>query len=83
TEELSTNTALLRQQGKNDQLTLQKFEVGTRLKKDLIIAYMNDIADPKVVEEVKKRVRGIEIDHLPESGYVEQLIEDNYLSPFP
>ncbi|MCY8177720.1 spore germination protein, partial [Bacillus inaquosorum] len=75
--------ALLRQQGKNDQLTLQKFEVGTRLKKDLIIAYMNDIADPKVVEEVKKRVRGIEIDHLPESGYVEQLIEDNYLSPFP
>lgn len=44
---------------------------------------MNDIADPKVVEEVRKRVRGIEIDHLPESGYVEQLIEDNYLSPFP
>ncbi|AGE63617.1 spore germination protein [Bacillus subtilis] len=83
TEELSTNTALLRQQGKNDQLTLQRFEVGTRLKKDLIIAYMNDIADPKVVEEVRKRVRGIEIDHLPESGYVEQLIEDNYLSPFP
>lgn len=83
TEELSTNTALLRQQGKNDQLTLQRFEVGTRLKKDLIIAYMNDIAEPKVVEEVRKRVRGIEIDHLPESGYVEQLIEDNYLSPFP
>lgn len=80
---MSTNTALLRQQGKNDQLTLQRFEVGTRLKKDLIIAYMNDIADPKVVEEVRKRVRGIEIDHLPESGYVEQLIEDNYLSPFP
>lgn len=69
----------MRQQGKNDQLTLQRFEVGTRLKKDLIIAYMNDIADPKVVEEVRKRVRGIEIDHLPESGYVEQLIEDNYL----
>lgn len=42
---------------------------------------MNDIADPKVVEEVKKSER-IEIDHLPESGYVEQLIEDNYLSPF-
>lgn len=83
TEELSTNTALLRQQGKNDQLTFQRFEVGTRLKKDLIIAYMYDIADPEMVEEVKKRVKGIEIDHLPESGYVEQLIEDNYLSPFP
>ncbi|MCI4140191.1 spore germination protein, partial [Bacillus vallismortis] len=48
-----------------------------------LIAYTTDIADPEPVEEVKKRVKRIETDHLPESGYVEQLIEDNYLSPFP
>ncbi len=34
-------------------------------------------------EDVHHAFLGIEIDHLPESGYVEQLIEDNYLSPFP
>jgi spore germination protein len=44
---------------------------------------MKEIADPELVEEVKKRIQKIDIDHLPESGYVEQLIEDNYLSPFP
>jgi spore germination protein len=35
------------------------------------------------VEEVRKRIKKIDIDDLLESGYVEQLIEDNYLSPFP
>lgn len=34
-------------------------------------------------EDVHHAFLGIEIDHLPESGYVEKLIEDNYLSPFP
>lgn len=37
----------------------------------------------KCDEDVHHAFLGIEIDHLPESGYVEQLIEDNYLSPFP
>lgn len=36
-----------------------------------------------MVEEVRERIKKINIDDVPESGYVEQLIEDNYLSPFP
>jgi spore germination protein len=32
---------------------------------------------------VENRIKRIDIDSVPESGYVEQLIEDNYLSPFP
>ncbi|HWO96170.1 MAG TPA: spore germination protein [Bacillus sp. (in: firmicutes)] len=83
TEILSDNTALLRRHGENENLSLTKFRVGKRAKKELVIAYMQEIADPELVEEVKKRIQKIDIDHLPESGYVEQLIEDNYLSPFP
>ncbi len=82
TEILSDNTALLRRHGENETLSLTKFQVGKRAKKDLVIAYINDIADPELVEEVKKRIQKIDIDNVPESGYVEQLIEDNYLSPF-
>ncbi|HGH0915758.1 TPA: spore germination protein [Bacillus cereus] len=52
-------------------------------KKELVIAFMKEISDPELVEEVKKRIQKINIDNVPESGYVEQLIEDNYLSPFP
>ncbi|WP_394139865.1 spore germination protein [Cytobacillus oceanisediminis] len=82
-ESLSDNSALLRRNGKNENLTLSKFQVGKRTTKDLIVAYIEDIADPAIVEEVKSRIEKIDIDNVMESGYVEQLIEDNYLSPFP
>lgn len=82
TESLSDNTALLRQHGDNNSLSIIKFQVGERSKKELVIAYIKDMADPALVEEVQKRIKKINIDDVPESGYVEQLIEDNYLSPF-
>ncbi|WP_188538448.1 spore germination protein [Paenibacillus segetis] len=82
TEVLSDNTALLRRHGKNECLQLTKFEVGTRVKKDLVIAYVSDIANSDLVKEVQRRIESINMDYLAESGYVEQLIEDNSLSPF-
>ncbi|ASJ56847.1 spore germination protein [Brevibacillus formosus] len=83
TETLSENTALLRRHGENGDLLFLKFMVGERAKKELIIAFMKEIANPALVEEVKNRITKIKIDHVPESGYVEQFIEENYLSPFP
>ncbi|WP_139488823.1 spore germination protein [Brevibacillus dissolubilis] len=83
TEALSDNTALLRRHGENEDLTFIKFQVGKRAKKELVIAYIKEIANPELVEEVKNRIKKIDMDDVPESGYVEQLIEDNYLSPFP
>ncbi len=82
TEILSDNTAILRRHGKNESLEMIKFQVGTRAKKDLVVAYMNDIVNSELLEEVKRRIEAINMDYLPESGYVEQLIEDNTLSPF-
>lgn len=82
TERLADNTGLLRLHGKNESLLLTRFEVGNRVKKDLIIAYMKDIADPKLVDEVVTRIQKLEIDDPLESGYIEQLIEENVMSPF-
>lgn len=82
TERLADNTGLLRLHGKNESLLLTRFEVGNRVKKDLVIAYMKDIADPKLVDEVVTRIQKIEIDDPLESGYIEQLIEENAMSPF-
>ncbi|MGM7723564.1 spore germination protein [Metabacillus sp. Hm71] len=82
-EKLSDNTALLRSHGKNESLSIIHFQVGSRAKKGLVIVYMDGIADPDLVEEAKKRIKKIKMDHVADSGYVEQLIEDNYLSPFP
>ncbi|WP_249650702.1 spore germination protein, partial [Lysinibacillus sp. D4A3_S15] len=43
TERLSDNTALLRQQGENQQLSIIQMAVGERVKKELVIAYMDGI----------------------------------------
>ncbi|GBF77142.1 spore germination protein [Paenibacillus sp. 598K] len=82
TEVLSENTSLLRRQGFSEQLEMKSYCVGTRLKKDLVVAYIKDIVNPDLLQEVEKRVSRMNIDFAAESGYVEQLIEDDVLSPF-
>jgi spore germination protein len=82
-ENLSDNTALLRRHGKDQNLSLISYKLGERSKKKVVIAYMTDIVDPSLLEEVESRVSRIKVDDLPESGYIEQLIEDNFFSPFP
>ncbi|OUS76442.1 spore germination protein [Paenibacillus sp. MY03] len=82
TEMLSVNTSMLRRQGLSDQLEIKTFRVGTRLQKDLALAYIKDIVNQDLLEEVKARIQKIDFDFIAESGYIEELIEDNYLSPF-
>lgn len=82
TEVLSENTSMLRRQGLNKNLEMKMVEVGNEIKKNLVIAYMKNIVNPDLLQEVKDRISKINLDFLLESGYVEQLIEDNYLSPF-
>lgn len=83
TESLRDNTSILRGNGEIENLTFVNFRVGRTLKKDLVVAYIKGIVDPDLVQEVETRIKKIDLDHIPESGYVEQLIEDNYRSPFP
>lgn len=81
-ETLSDNTAVLRMHGQNTELAMISFTVGKRMKKELILTYIKDIANDELVEEVKRRISTIDIDDVQESGYVEQLIEDNNFSLF-
>ncbi|MEO3946762.1 spore germination protein [Gorillibacterium sp. CAU 1737] len=82
TEMISENTAMLRQQGRTDDMVIESFEVGSRIQRTLAIAYMSEIVNPDLLKEVKDRIAAINMDFLAESGYIEQLIEDNPLSPF-
>ncbi|WP_262416633.1 spore germination protein [Paenibacillus sinensis] len=81
-EQLSDNTAILRRQGRTEKLEMKKHVVGNVVKRDLVLAYMKDIVNPELLREVEKRIANIDLDFIAESGYVEQLIEDDMLSPF-
>nr|WP_309478951.1 spore germination protein [Brevibacillus agri] len=44
---------------------------------------MEGLVDYTLVEEVTARLKRIKIDGVLESGYIEEMIEDNPASPFP
>lgn len=77
------NTALIRRRIRDTRLKLEPMSLGVRSKTDCIITYIDDIVNKEVLEELKRRMDSIDIDAVLDSGYVEQLIEDNILSPFP
>ncbi|MDD3706089.1 MAG: spore germination protein [Clostridiaceae bacterium] len=83
TETFRINTALVRRRIRDSRLKLKQLSVGKRSFTDVGIMYIEDIAEPELLEEVFRRINTIDIDAIIESGYIEQLIEDNYLSPFP
>ncbi|WP_025695419.1 spore germination protein [Paenibacillus durus] len=83
TENLLTNISLIRRRLRTPQLKIEGLQLGQLSKTDVAIAYLEGIADDAIVEEVRKRVNRIDIDAILESGYVEELIEDNSFSIFP
>ncbi|MEW9671816.1 spore germination protein [Ammoniphilus sp. 3BR4] len=83
TESLRTNTSLIRRRLKTPTLKMESMKVGRLSKTDLAITYLDGIADESVVAEVRERIGRIDIDAILESGYIEELIEDNPYSVFP
>ncbi len=83
TETFRVNTALVRRRIRDPKMKLKQLQVGKRSHTDIGIMYMEDIAMESLVMEVYRRLKSIDIDAILESGYIEQLVEDNYLSPFP
>ncbi|PWV98563.1 spore germination protein KA [Paenibacillus cellulosilyticus] len=82
TETIRTNTANVRRRIRDPHLRIEPMVIGTRTMTDINIAYIQDLVKPGLVDEVKKRLDGIKIDAILESGYIEELIEDSPLSPF-
>lgn len=83
TENIRTNTMLIRRRIRDPNLRLDAYKVGRRTRKDLVVAYVAGIIHPSIVNELKRRLATIDMDDAPESGMIEQWIQDSFLSPFP
>ena len=83
TETLRINTSLLRRKVKDTNLKFESMVIGEISRTLVSISYIEGIANPKIVKEVKKRLKSIEIDGILDASYILELIEDNPLSPLP
>jgi spore germination protein len=83
TENIMTNLSLIRSKVKSTKLKTIKRTVGEYTLTSVVVAYIEGLVDPKIIDNVVKRIEGIHIDGILESGYIEEFLEDSPLSPFP
>lgn len=83
TENVRSNTALVRRRIRDPLFRIEAMKIGTKTKTDINIAYLKGTVKEDVLKEIKSRLQKIKIDSVLESGYIEELIEDSPLSPFP
>ncbi|MEW5866961.1 MAG: spore germination protein, partial [Bacillota bacterium] len=75
-ETLKNNVALVRRRMRTPDLVNEMLKVGTVSRVDCAVLYLEGIANPKLVAEVKRRINGIRTDHVQDTGALEQFIED-------
>jgi spore germination protein len=82
-DSVKTNTALIRKRVRSSRLKVQELQAGVRSHTAVDLVYMEDLAYPQVLTEIKRRLSEYEIDGIPDSGIIEQLAEKKWYSPFP
>jgi len=83
TENLRTNTSLVRSRIQSPNLRLDSMKIGEVTQTQVEIMYIKGIADESIVKEVKNRLQKIKVDGILESAYIEGFIEDEPRTPFP
>lgn len=81
-ETLLTNVTMIRRYIRDPNLHFEPMTIGRSGKTDVVIAFIDGIADDNIVNEVKKRIQQIDIDAVIDSSYIAELISDAPLSPF-
>lgn len=82
-ESIGTNISLLRKRMRSSNLHVELMQKGRQTATDIVYCYIEGIASQKIVEEVKRRLDGVDTDAIYGAGYLEQFIEDSHYSPFP
>ncbi|MEH7335120.1 spore germination protein [Neobacillus drentensis] len=83
TENVTTNISMIRRRLKTSKLKFEMMKVGKLSNTGVVITYLEGIAEPSILEEVRSRIERIEIDAIEDSGYILEFIEDQPFSVFP
>ena len=83
TEKINCNILLIRKRIKSTSLRFEYLSIGSVTKTTVCLMYINGIAKPEILHEIRTRLNKIEIDSILEGAYIEELIKDDRLSIFP
>ncbi len=84
-ETIVFNTALIRRRIRSTDLHMEMMTAGKSSRTDIVICYMKGRADEKLLEEIRKKIRGIAVDALTmnQESLAECLYQRKWYNPFP
>lgn len=82
-ESVKVNTALIRKRIRSSDLKVEEIFLGERSDTVTAILYMEELAYPRILEQLRRALEVYEIDGVLDSGVLEQLAEGTWISPFP
>ena len=74
-EVIRRNMALIRRRIKSPTLVFEMMVIGERSNTDICLCYLSDKASPKLLEDVKKRLKAVKLNTILESGYLQPFFE--------
>ncbi|NMB45550.1 MAG: spore germination protein [Firmicutes bacterium] len=78
------NVNLIRRRLRDPGLRFEAVQIGKRSPTDVFVGYINDIADPEMLAELKRRLKTINVSALPMgSQSLEEYLFGARLNPFP
>ncbi len=82
-ETLRDNLTLLHKNLQTPDLICEISDVGTKYPAQVALCYLNGICPASTVQELRKRLEGLEVDSVQSAGILQQLIEDDPYAPLP
>ena len=82
TESFKTNVTLIRRRFPSGNLVFKSFTVGRYSKTHIELCYVKGIANRKVVSEIERKLKKIDIDGIIDSSYISKLMEERKYSLF-
>ena len=77
------NVALIRKRIRDVRMKVEEQRIGVRSHTMTALVYMEDLIEPQILCMIKDRMEQYEIDGIMDSGMLEQLLEEHWMSPFP
>ncbi|HIX29244.1 MAG TPA: spore germination protein [Candidatus Blautia stercoravium] len=83
TDAVKTNSALVRKRIRDTRLKVKQKTLGERSQTLVQLLYMEDLVRPELLQDIEERLDSFVIDGVLDSGVIEQLTEESWISPFP
>lgn len=79
------NTALIRRRIRDPKLTMEMLSVGSISHTDVVLCYMEDIVDRKLLDYVRSKLKNLQTKSLTmnQTSLAERLYERKWYNPFP